>query len=583
MPGGGSAPRSPRRQQRYLTPALFLSCCLLLLRLLGDPTASPGATGGNAVRLAAASAAGDARAPHAAPPIDAASAWRSAEAARQAALRRVALLREQVRARSPAASDARKAAFGSGATPRNATREDLRAQLAAEKRLAAALALDATRAARGLAPGWGAARAADAAAAGPAASAAAASAAQGLPLLTQLPAPGASLNVTFILHYDAPPTAYAADVSAWVDGLLGCARGVPSELLVGVAAPGAAGAWEAAALRTAGAGGGGGGAFVTPLLTPNATDIEGACALACLSLLHTHTRWRADAARTLPCTAAAFSRGAALARGALLVLLRASGGTPPQHSCAWVADLLSAFAAWPRLGGVAHAGGSYWWPPALGDAKHAAAPVAAPLFADPVTGLPFEFVTAMHLGGPVALRAAALRAVGGLQARAGGGAACSGVGSGSGSGADAHDGHARARAAAATDAGAELSLRLWVNGWFVARMAPPLFEPAPATANAAAASGSAAATAAAADAACAALAAHLEREAAVRRYPERVSRAALRHVVALNGRLQRRFQGAAPWEHAWWRGGLGLAAAGGGAQEEEMETGAVAGEGRESG
>jgi hypothetical protein len=247
----------------------------------------------------------------------------------------------------------------------------------------------------------------------------------------------------------------------------------------------------------------------------------------------------------------------ALARGALLVLLRAGGSgsaLPPPGSCAWLSELLSAFGAWPRLGAASQAGGLYWWPPAaLGDAPHAPSPAGGPLFRDDKNrGLPFEFVSAFveggargaaggAAGGAVALRASALAAVGGMDAMLAplrGEAACGG---GAGSG-----GEARA---------AELSLRLWANGWYVARMAPHFTPPPPQQQPTA--------QAAVDDAACAAhAAAGLDADAAARRYPASFSKEVLRHVISLNdGELARTFDGNAPWEHAWWRGGLGLSSA----------------------
>jgi hypothetical protein len=101
---------------------------------------------------------------------------------------------------------------------------------------------------------------------------------------------------------------------------------------------------------------------------------------------------------------------------------------------------------------------------------------------------------------------------------------------------------------------AELSLRLWANGWYVARMAPHFTPPPPPQPTA---------QAAVDDAACAAhAAAGLDADAAARRFPASFSKEVLRHVISLNdGELARTFEGNAPWEHAWWRGGLGLSSA----------------------
>jgi hypothetical protein len=133
------------------------------------------------------------------------------------------------------------------------------------------------------------------------------------------------------------------------------------------------------------------------------------------------------------------------------VLLRGRDA-PPARSCEWLDQLQSAFAAWPRLGAAAHAGGAYWYAPALGDPRHALAPAAGPLFRDDAgSRLPLEFISVLDSRGPVALRADALRAAGGLL-------------------------DAPLLAPQPGDCGvladAELSLRLWAGGWYVARLAP---------------------------------------------------------------------------------------------------------------
>jgi hypothetical protein len=306
---------APRRARRVVAPVSALAMCfVLLLRFAGDPTATPGATGGRLRHVAAVvpAAAGGARGPHRSTSVgaaggagSAAAAWRAAEHARQAALREAALLRERVRAKSAGASEGRRAAFGSGAS-----REELRSRLSAAKRDAALLALETTRLTHELAPSWSGGGAAAAAAGGataadgPSAAGAAAGGDDGAPLLTLIPPRQPTRNVTFLLQYDGD----GADVAALTDALFACTRGaagaggllppgVTSELVVSLVAGagGAAAAWEAAAARAAEDG----GAFATLLLSAPGEDADGAaptlglhthpCALRLIRVPLTHT------------------------------------------------------------------------------------------------------------------------------------------------------------------------------------------------------------------------------------------------------------------------------------------------------
>jgi GT2 family glycosyltransferase len=313
------------------------------------------------------------------------------------------------------------------------------------------------------------------------------------PLLSALPPHSVrSVNVSFILQYYKQPTRLAP----LVQRLHGClpawaVAGLTAELLVNVDSRGDAASWEAAQLTS--------GAFLTVIHSHNLHELGG------------------------------YNRGAALARGRLLVMLQ-DDELPPAGDCAWLPPLLAPFALRPQLGALTQRGGYYWFPEELGRAgalQHMRAPDSGPRFADPaLSGAPFEWLSTFAFA-PVAFRAAAFAAVGGLD-----------------------ESFAPLPGDCGIYADSEMSLRLWAAGWQVAHVGP-VFE------RAAEHEGGTKKGAAAAQ--CRMRQARLNYAAAVRRFPEPFTRQVAERVAALNSNLTRRFHdGPAPWEYSRADGGLGF-------------------------
>lgn len=467
------------------------------------------------------------------------AAWQALLAESQSELRAASLVAEQVRSKAAVASARRRAAY-----PSPLGVAQLRAARAAHEAKAASLAA-AARAAFGDAP---------------------------LPLLAVLPPPTSrAVNVSFVLQYYEK----AENISPLVSRLFACTRGalgppagsplpsgLTSELVAHVDSRGDAASWEAAQADTEG------GSFLSVIHSNNLHEVAG------------------------------YNRGAALARGAVLVMLQ-DDELPPgsDPGCAWLSQILDVFAERPKLGALTFRGGYYWFPEELGKAgevgrERMRAPDAGPLFSSaPLAGTRnnsskshFEFLSTFAYG-PVAFVAAAYRSVGGMD---------------------------EALSPAAGDCGiyadTEMSLRLWANGWQVGH-APPIFERGARTVGEGA------------RVACYVkqartrhhslpgfkqlnlpTQANLNYHATVRRFPEAFTRSvrwctplsalwgasasllgtfalhhAIRtfssglltrpwravaqvaeHVAALNNNLTRLFEGPAPWEHAPHEGGLGL-------------------------
>lgn len=217
-------------------------------------------------------------------------------------------------------------------------------------------------------------------------------------------------NITFVVEYFKHPR----NIDAIVDSLAACqSPSLTSELVVNVDSRGDAAAWEEAMTRTATRRGG----WLTVLLSSNLHEVHG------------------------------YNRAAAVARGDVLVLLQ-DDALPPA-SCAWVGDVLRAFAAFPRLGALGLNIAEFWYP--------------YDTFRDVPTGrlvnkrtmphdimyrhqeVPFQFVTVADFS-PYAVRAAAFHHVGGMDE----GLALPG------------------ECGIFTDY--ELSMRMWASGWQVAQM-----------------------------------------------------------------------------------------------------------------
>ena len=249
-------------------------------------------------------------------------------------------------------------------------------------------------------------------------------------------------------------------------------------------------------------------------------------------------------------TSPGYNRGAALARGEFLYALQ-DDDLPPADSCGWLTDALAAFAAWPRLAALTHRGGYFWFPYELGDPERIRAADEGPLFRDPRTGGRFEFLSTLAYG-PVAFRAAAYRGVGGMD-----------------------ETMSPARGDCGIYADADLALRLWAAGWYVAH-APPRFERGPMEGGSSHASAvreacytrQARADALSCRCVCDAAALtqplfaqrHLNYHATARRFPAPFTMGILQRVADLNALLTREFEGPAPWEHPRARGGLGVSA-----------------------
>lgn len=432
------------------------------------------------------------------------AAWREAEYAAQAALRKVADLQQRVRAKSPLATEKKRAAYAS-----SAGRDELKALLRRAERDVAQLQ----------------SRANALRSSGPA-----------TPLLTRLPRSRVrAVNVSFVLQYYNKPL----NVLPIAQRLYGCTRGrlgaggsllpgLTSELVAHVDSRGDAAAWEEALSATAE------GSFVTVILSDNLHEVHGALVLLVATLAVTN--------RTT-----GYNRGAALARGDVLVMLQ-DDDVPPED-CSWLTEHLASFARWPRLAAVSHRGGYFWFPEEMGDKEHMRAPdVAGPLFSDPASGRPFEFMSTLAYG-PVAFRADAYRDVGGMD-----------------------EALTPERGDCGMYADAEFALRLWANGWQVAHSAP-VFHRGPHDGGSSHVGN--------ARVLCYTKQArphcrappphvlfsprngrlpqtHLNYHATVRRFPMGFTRGVLRSVAALNSNLTRRFEGPAPWEHPARSGGLGL-------------------------
>jgi len=312
------------------------------------------------------------------------------------------------------------------------------------------------------------------------------------PLLHALPPhTQRSVDVSFLLQYFRQPARLAPLVqrlhscsAAWA------AEGLRSELIANVDSRGDAAAWEQAQLDS--------GSFLTVVHSHDLHELGG------------------------------YNRGAALARGRLLVMLQ-DDELPPAGDCAWLAPFLAPFALRPQLGALTQRGGYYWFPEELGRRgalEHMRAPDAGPRFLDPQLNQPFEYLATFAFA-PTAFRAAAFADVGGLD-----------------------ESFAPLPGDCGIYADSELSLRLWAAGWQVAHAAPA-FERA-AEAEGGSKKGEAAVH-------CRVRQARLNYAAAVRRFPEPFTRQLAQRVAALNGNLTRRFEGPAPWERPVAEGGLGFA------------------------
>lgn len=187
------------------------------------------------------------------------------------------------------------------------------------------------------------------------------------------------LSVSFLLQSCQSPQ----NVALLVDRLYSCSQGAraegqlwgpTSELIVNVDSPRDAATWTAAANRT--------GNFVRVLISHNVSELR------------------------------AYNALAGVARGEILVLLQEED-VPPEN-CLWVADVLDAFRAWPRTGAIGlgaavmHPGGNR-----TERARIHATNRQHFFYLDAKTNMGMQFVVQAELG-PLALRAAALAAVGGL-------------------------------------------------------------------------------------------------------------------------------------------------------------------------
>jgi hypothetical protein len=128
-------------------------------------------------------------------------------------------------------------------------------------------------------------------------------------------------NVSFLLQYYKQP----ANIDVIVDALFNCTTdaslppGTSAELIVNADSRGDAAAWEAAMART-NKNANGTSSFLSVLLSDNLHEVHG------------------------------YNRAAAVARGEVLLLLQ--DDSQPPGSCAWLADVLDKFRAFPRLGAL---------------------------------------------------------------------------------------------------------------------------------------------------------------------------------------------------------------------------------------